>query len=136
MNRNLKVNSKLVNQPFKYLTNTSQIFETPSLAGLIFQDRPDQPVSTITLFYNDSAILSVPYLLHELTNLNSKIENTSVIQTNIASLPRIDKNHENLFDTSLFASLIIFGIGIVLPSVSFATEIVHDREVNKKIINK
>jgi len=133
LNRNLKVNTKLVNQPFKYLTNTSQIFETPSFAGLVFQDEPTQPASTITLFYNDSAVLSVPYLLHELANLYSNIENTPAIQTRIASLPRIDKNYENLFDKSLFASLIVLGIGIVLPSVSFATEIVHDREVNKKI---
>ena len=131
LQRNLKVNTKLVTQPFKYIRNTTQIFDVPSFAGFIFQDWLTNPNSTITLYYNDSAMLSVPYLLHELTNLYSNIENTTPIQTYITSLPRVSKYVDNVFDKSTFSALIILGIGLVLPTVSFATEIVHDREVNE-----
>ena len=83
----------------------------------------------VVLLYNDSALLSLPYLLNIVTNFYSSLDNISLINTNLSSLPKIAEDSYKIFEANSFTSLIIVSIGFILPAVSFAAEIVHDKEV-------
>lgn len=128
---NLKVNPTLVNQPLHYIRKTKNLTGIMSLSGIRFSSWLNYTHNDLTLLYNDSALLSLPYILNELSNFYSNIEKLPLINTTLAAFPKITKYDENVFDKSSFSALIVLGIGLVMPAVSFATEIVHDREVCK-----
>lgn len=130
MNSYLKVNTMLLSQPFNYVKNLTYLFDYQSFSGLIFKKwTGNVNGNKITLLYNDTALLSLPYVINELTNFYSNIEHLPFINTTFAAFPKIQSDADYVFDRSSFSALIILGIGLVMPTVSFATEIVHDREV-------
>ena len=45
-------------------------------------------------------------------------------------MPATEKDiNADTFDSSSFAAILVLGIAIAMPTVSFAVEIVHDKEV-------
>jgi len=126
---NLIVNNALNQQPIKVIKEPSQLFDNSGcLSGLIFNNWLNTQTNEITLLYNDSALFSLPYLINTLSNFYSKIDKTNLINTTISAWPKTQDQTIQNFDASSFSALIILGTGLILPLVSFATEIVHDRE--------
>ena len=127
INENLIVNNQTI-QPFELIDAKTDLLKLQSshFSGLEFNQ-----ISTsndLTMLYNDSALLSIPYLLNTVTNFQARLDNTSTINASITSFPNAECNI-NTFDSASFTSILMFGFAIVLPSVSFAVEIVYDKEV-------
>lgn len=131
LKQNLIVNTDLLQQPIKNLNDFSKIFNltTSSYAGLVFNEWLSVSENQLTLLYNDSAMLSVPYLLNTLSNFYSRLEHSTQIKASISAWPKLSDNTVDILDVSSFSSMLILGTGLIIPLVSFATEIVHDREV-------
>ena len=130
----LIVNDQFSNgsQPIKLFQNKTQMFELKNgvLSGLIVNKWSGRSDNQLTILYNDSALFSLPYLLNTITNFYSNIDKMSQINTTISAWPKLNSLTDlALFDPSVFSSLIILGIGLIMPLVSFAVEIVHDKEV-------
>jgi hypothetical protein len=131
---NLIVNNALNPQPITVIKEPGQLLnKNGGLSGLIFNEWSSTQTNDLTLLYNDSALFSLPYLINTLSNLYSKIDKTSLINTTISAWPKTQDQTIQSFDASSFSALIILGTGLILPLVSFATEIVHDREYIKFI---
>ncbi|CAF0991135.1 unnamed protein product, partial [Brachionus calyciflorus] len=122
---NLIVNNQLKLQPIKFL-NDIQNTTFNNYAGIIYN------LDYFTLYYNDSALFSVSYLLNTLSNLNSRLNNLPLINASLTSWPQIQTQDALLFNPSSFSSLMILGISLLFPLVSFAAEIVQDRELKCK----
>jgi hypothetical protein len=131
INGNLIVNNQSM-QPFEFIDSQSNLLNLPTShsSGLIFDTISN---FDMTMLYNDSALLSVPYLLNTIANLFSRLDNTPLINASITSLPNANCD-TNLFDTASFTSILMFGFAIILPSVTFAVEIVYDKEVLKFLV--
>ena len=126
MNKYLDINSILIH----YLDDYSQLINYQSYAGFVFNNLTNY-TNQITLLYNDSALFSVPFLVNKLTNFYNNVENKTLIKTSLQVLPATAKDISiSTFDKSSFAIILVLGIAIVMPTVSFAVEIVDDREVN------
>ena len=69
-------------------------------------------------------------MLHTLTNFYSVLDNIPLINTTLSTLPKIQQNDFKVFDSNIFVSLIVLGIGFVLPAISFIAEIVEEKEVS------
>lgn len=123
--QNLVVNNQLNPQPIKFTQSESNITST-SYAGFIHQESRDN----LVLFYNDSAVFSVPYLINTFTNLNSRLNGLSIVNASLTSWPQVKNEDASFFNASSFTTLIILGISLIFPLVSFAAEVVQDREVN------
>ena len=123
----LVVNTQSV-QPLEFIDNNTNLLKLPGShsSGLIFNKALN--TFNITMLYNDSALLSIPYLLHTVNNLISRIDNTDTIKASITSFPNVNCEI-SVFDSASFTSELMFGIAIILPSVTFAVEIVYDKEV-------
>lgn len=119
------MNNELNPQPIKFAKSISNITFS-SYAGFIQENSLDD----LILYYNDSAVLSVPYLLNIYANLNSRINGLPLINSSLTSWPQIKSDDLLLFDSTSFTTFIILGISIIIPLVSFAAEVVQDREVN------
>jgi hypothetical protein len=121
MNEYLDINSSHTS----YLEDYNQTLSQQSYTGFIFDS-----LKNVTLLYNDSALFSVPLLVNKLTNFYNKIENKTLIKTTLQVFPATEKDiNADTFDSSSFAALLVLGIAIAMPTVSFAVEIVHDKEV-------
>jgi hypothetical protein len=133
INQNLIVNNHPL-QPFELINATTNLLKLSRFhsSGLSFDSI--SPSANITMLYNDSAIFSVPYLLNTVTNFQSRLDNTPIINASITLFPNVDCL-SNLFDTGSFTSELMFGFTILLPSITFAVEAVHDKEVLKYIFN-
>ena len=107
----------------------SHLKKNCSNQGLVINKWINKEQNDVVLLYNDSALLSLPYLLNIVTNFYSSLDNISLINTNLSSLPKIAEDSYKIFEANSFTSLIIVSIGFILPAVSFAAEIVHDNEV-------
>ncbi|RNA41260.1 ATP-binding cassette sub-family A member 5-like isoform X1 [Brachionus plicatilis] len=125
--QNLIVNNQLNRQPIKFTESESNIHAT-TYAGFIHQDTPKD----IILFYNDSAVFSVPYLVNTFTNLNSRLNGLPLLNATFTSWPQVKKENISFFDANSFTTLMILGISLIFPLVSFAAEIVQDRELKCK----
>nr|QNH67926.1 ATP-binding cassette transporter subfamily A member 5 X3 [Brachionus plicatilis] len=125
--QNLIVNNQLNPQPIKFTKFETNISSTTH-AGLIYQKSLDD----LILYYNDSAIFSVPYLINTFSNLNSRLNGLSLINASLTSWPQVKSEDVSFFDPSSFTTLIILGISLIFPLVSFAAEIVQDRELRCK----
>ena len=115
-------------QPFELIDSTTNLLKLPNIhsSGLIFDSI--SPNAGFTMIYNDSAILSIPYLLNIVTNFQSRVDNTPIMNASITSFPNADCVL-NTFDSASFTSDVMFGFAILLPSVTFAVEAVYDKEV-------
>lgn len=72
----------------------------------------------------------MPYLINTISNFYSNVDKMPQINATISAWPKLNSLTDlALFDPSIFSSLIILGIGLLAPLVSFAVEIVHDKEV-------
>nr|QNH67864.1 ATP-binding cassette transporter subfamily A member 5 [Brachionus rotundiformis] len=124
---NLIVNNELNPQPFKF-TKSDLNNSFRSYAGIIYQ----KSLEDLILYYNDSAVFSVPYLLNTFSNLNSRLDGLSPINASLTSWPQVKTQDVSFFDASSFTTLIILGISLIFPLVSFAAEVVQDRELKCK----
>lgn len=81
------------------------------------------------LIYNDSALLSFPYLINYAFNFISKnIDNGKMFNASIAAWPKTDSDCGYFtFDVSSFSSFMILGFAFIFPIASFGSEIVQDR---------
>jgi hypothetical protein len=130
LNNNLIVNTQISPQPITYLSNLSSLtFQSNSLSGMIFNNWTSFNSNQITLLYNDSALLALPYLINSLTNFYSRLNQIPLVNATLSPWPRTASNQIQNLDYSSFTALIILGTGLIIPLASFATEIVHDREV-------
>nr|APD26541.1 ATP-binding cassette transporter subfamily A member 5 X1 protein [Brachionus koreanus] len=125
--QNLVVNNKLNPQPIKFTQSESNM-SINSFAGFIHQEKEDDFI----IFYNDSAVFSVPYLVNTYTNLYSRINGLSLINASLTSWPQVKNEDFSFFNASSFTTLIILGISLIFPLVSFAAEVVQDRELKCK----
>lgn len=121
----LTVNNELNPQPIKFVKSISNI-NFSSYAGFIQENNSED----LILYYNDSAILSIPYLVNIYTNLNSRLNGLSPINASLTSWPQIKTDDLSFFDSTSFSTFIILGISVIIPLVSFAAEVVQDREVS------
>jgi hypothetical protein len=131
---NLIVNDQFSNtsQPIKLFQNKAQLFESKNgvLSGLIVNKWNSRSDNQLTVLYNDSALFSMPYLINTISNFYSNVDKMPQINATISAWPKLNSLTDlALFDPSIFSSLIILGIGLLAPLVSFAVEIVHDKEV-------
>ena len=131
---NLIVNDQFPNgsQPIKLFQNNTQMFEMQNgvLSGLIVNKWNSRSDNKLAILYNDSALFSLPYLLNTIANFYSNLDKMPKINTTISAWPKLNSLTDlALFDPSIFSSLIVLGIGLIMPLVSFAVEIVHDKEV-------
>lgn len=127
---NFIVNTDLSLQAIRYLSNYSQLKPNNSFAGIVFNQWISRNFNNLTLLYNDSALLSVPYLIHTITNFYSRFDGESTINATLSPWPRTIANSIlNTIDYSSFSAVITLGIGLVMPLVTFAVEIVADKEV-------
>ncbi|CAF1010970.1 unnamed protein product [Brachionus calyciflorus] len=122
---NLIVNNQLELQPIKFL-NDIQNTTFNNYAGIIYN------LDYFTLYYNDSALFSVSYLINTLNNFNSRLNNLPLINASLTTWPQIQTQDASFFDSSSFTTLLILGISFLFPLVSFAAEIVQDRELKCK----
>lgn len=124
----LKKNIRL-NNHIKYCESVKSLLNITSIYGFILEEWINRSENDVVLLYNDSALLSVPVLLHTFTNFYSTIDNTPLTHTNISTLPKIQQNDYKVFDSNSFVLLMILGIGSVLPAISFIAEVVKEKEV-------
>nr|QUF59433.1 ATP-binding cassette transporter Abca5 [Brachionus angularis] len=130
ISKNLIVNDKIMPQPFLSLNQESNFVS--SYSGFIFENVSNMTIKNLILLYNDSGLLTMPYLINTLSNFYSRLDNSELINASLTTWPKnVSKNSAN-FDSSTFSSLIILGTSLIIPLVSFATEIVHDRELKCK----
>jgi len=125
----LKQHLTNINNKFIYKDSVMSLLENSTVGGLILNQWININESDIILLYNDSALLSMPYMLTLLTNFHSSVENLPFINTTLSTLPKIVENNYKVFDAETLVSLIILGVGLVMPAVSFAGEIVHEKEL-------
>lgn len=136
----LLINTLIVNtemsssQPIVYVENVT--YNANSRSGLVFNNWTSPALNQLILLYNDSALLSMPYLIHTLTNFYARLEGSGeeLINATLSPWPRTTANTIQNLDYSIFTTLIVLGTGLVLPLSSFASEIVQDREVNIVVI--
>jgi hypothetical protein len=116
-------------QPIVYVENVT--YNANSRSGLVFNNWTSPALNQLVLLYNDSALLSMPYLIHTLTNFYARLEGSEkeLINATLSPWPRTTANTIQNLDYSIFTTLIVLGTGLVLPLSSFASEIVQDREV-------
>ena len=123
-------------QPLVFLNNSyADLLGYQYNSGMMFESWRNATDNALILLYNDSALLGMPYLLNTLAEFYSNIEDpqkrVTRINASLGALPMITYQDDlSAFDAGSFSSLIILGIGMVIPAISFAAEIVHDREVN------
>lgn len=130
ISNNLIVNTNMSKQPILFSNSLDQVVSNNSWSGNVFNSWSDRNSHLITLLYNDSALLSVPYLVQTLTNFYSRLDGKPIIDATLSPWPRTTANIiQNAIDYSSFTALIVLGTGLVLPLVTFAVEIVADREV-------
>nr|APD26543.1 ATP-binding cassette transporter subfamily A member 5 X2 protein [Brachionus koreanus] len=119
----LVVNYQLNPQPIKFAQSESNI-SFNNYAGLIHPENKDD----LVLFYNDSAVFSVPYLINTYTNLLCRMNGISLLNASLTTWPPVKNDDSSFFDANSFTTLIILGISLIFPLVSFAAEVVQDRE--------
>jgi hypothetical protein len=125
---NLIVNSNLNPQPFVFINNVNN--SNGMYGGISFEKWINRNDHSLKLIYNDSALFSMIYLVNTLSNMYSRLDKTPLIQMNITTWPKsTDQSILSFFDSSSFSSLIILGTALILPLVTFATEVVHEREL-------
>ena len=128
-----------IDEQLKYLHNTTyhifkdqfQILNSQygSEAGFIFNNN-SLIDNQLTLLYNDSALLGLPYLINKMSNFYAEINQTQFINASISAWPKTTSQASlAAFDTGSFTALLILGSSLILPLTSFAVEIVADREV-------
>lgn len=123
------VNTNLTTQPTAYVSDIRQL-NGQAYAGTQFNAWTSRTSHNFTLLYNDSALLSIPYLVHTLTNFYSRYDGQPLINASLSAWPRTtDNTIANTIDYSSFTALIVLGTGLVMPLVTFAVEIVYDKEV-------
>jgi hypothetical protein len=134
LDENLVVNPGAKDQKclLEYLNTTDDLLHSKqdSYGGIIFNEWNNDEDNSLTLLYNDSALLSAPYLINTLTNLYTRQYDRKLINASISAWPKTVQTTIEALDFSSFTFLILLGAGMLIPLVSFATEIVHDREVN------
>ena len=122
------VNTNLSTQPTTYVSDIRQL-NGAAYAGTKFNSWTSRDSHDFTLLYNDSALLSIPYLVHTLTNFYSRYDSAPLINATISAWPRTtDNTIQNTIDYSSFTALIVLGTGLIMPLVTFAVEIVYDKE--------
>ena len=121
---NLIVNNKLSAQPIRHLNTTPDLNFGSHHAGLIYETS----FTNLILYYNDSAVFSVPYLLNTLSNFNARLNGLKSINASMTPWPQVQTDTA-FFNPTSFSTLIILGISLIFPLVSFGAEIVQDREV-------
>jgi len=119
-----------LNNHISYCESVKNLLSVSSIYGFILEEWIDRNENDIVLLYNDSALLSLPVMLHTLTNFYSVLDNIPLINTTLSTLPKIQQNDFKVFDSNIFVSLIVLGIGFVLPALSFIAEIVEEKEVS------
>ena len=134
LHESLVVNTKSYSQPFDFhLENTSQLLEAENrgvYSGLVFEEWSSYKENSLILLYNDTALLSVPYLINLVTNMYTRTYGRALINASLSAWPKTAESKMDTIDSASLAFLGILGIGILIPLVTFATEIVHDREVS------
>jgi hypothetical protein len=126
---NLVVNNQLSPQPISYFNSLASLNTTTSFAGYVFNEWKDMFNNDLTLLYNDSAILSLPYMINALSNFYSSMDKSVLINATLSAWPRSAKNTIENLDYSSFSALIVLGSGLIMPLASFAAEIVQEKEV-------
>jgi ATP-binding cassette, subfamily A (ABC1), member 5 len=131
INNNLIVNNKLPFNTQPIVTFTENITDLAGFsAGYIVDSVFNQSIDKSIILYNDSALLSIPYLVNTMTNFYSRLTNSKIINASLAAWPKTPTQCDTTnFDAGGFSSLLILGTSFILPIVSFATELVHDREL-------
>lgn len=130
LNGQFIVNTEVNPQPMLYLSNVSQVRDGNFFAGTLFNEWTSRDSNRLTLLYNDSALLSIPYLVHTLSNFYARLDGDQLINATLSPWPRTTANTiQNTIDYSSFTALIVLGTGLVMPLVTFAVELVYDREV-------
>ena len=114
-------------QPFNLINDVN--ISNGIYNGISFDKWTNRNDHSLTLIYNDSALFSMTYLINTLSNMYSRIDQTPIIQMNITTWPKSGQSILSFFDSSSFSSLIILGTALILPLVTFATEVVHEREL-------
>lgn len=129
-------NNHYPEQPFLRLNDTRQLIDEndsplPSYSGVLYQDWISTWDNQVVLLYNDSALLSLPYLVHVWSNYFMKASGKTLLNATICAWPKSVQNSGliDAFDFSSFTFLILLGCGLLFPLSSFASEMVHDREV-------
>lgn len=128
LNDKLIINNNYKQQPIKYLNSYNSSINKPHSSGLIVNNWTSNKFNDFIALYNDSAVLSAPFLVNSITNLFSRLDNSPTINASITSFPKIDCDVSN-FDVSIFTSLLMLGFALIMPCVTFAVEIVSDKEV-------
>jgi hypothetical protein len=115
----------------EYVNSTDSLlsYTHSSYGGIIFNEWNSDKDNQLTLLYNDAALLSAAYLVNTLSNVYTRTYGLKQINASIAAWPQTVQTTIEALDFSSFTFLILFGTGMLIPLVSFATEIVHDREV-------
>ena len=109
---NLSVNSKLDPQPLRWSTNPDYYvdFPTGSYAGINFQQWNSLSQNSLVATYNDSAILSMPYLVNTITNFFAGLDGSPMVNASLSAFPKLATQCDaSSFDASSFSSLIVLG---------------------------
>lgn len=125
----IRKNSELTNNFTYSSTVRSLVYKHNSITGIVIEDWVNRNQNDLILLYKDSALLSLPFLLNTLTNFYSNLDNIPLINATLSSLPKIVHDDYKVIDADSFVSLILLGIGFILPAVSFVGEIIHDKEL-------
>jgi hypothetical protein len=127
----LIVNTDLSQQPIELIKDLNSLLASPNGAynGLGFVT-PSNVLDELVLVYNDSATLGMPNLIQIVSNFFSRMEGNQLIKASIGAMPKLPSQCDSfIFDSSIFIALIVLGFAFIVPVISFATEIVHDKEV-------
>ncbi len=115
------------------MNNTKDILNQPNntYAGIEFKEWQSANINKLVLLYNDSALLSVPYLVNTVSNFYIRLfsQETDLIKASISAWPKMPTSTIESLDFSSFTFSILLGCGLLIPLVSFVTEVVHDREL-------
>lgn len=127
LNSFLIFNANEINQPIEYLNNLSDLnSEAVVHSGLVVNDT----ISNLVYIYNDTALLSFPYIINLVSNLYSRREDVKLTNVSIRSWPKLISSCESKnFDANSFSFLIILGLSFILSIASFAAEAVQDRGI-------
>ena len=135
-NTPLKHTDQLINNTlqlkihFSFSESYLDLLNKSSIGGLVINEWVNKSENDLVLMYNDSALLGLPVLLHSFANFYAHLDNSSFINTTLSTLPKINQSDYKAFDANSFVSLIILGIGYVLPVVSFISEVVQEKNVS------
>ena len=128
LTQSLIVNNKYIQQPIHYWNQNQLPNVTKSHAsGFIINNWMNSTSDSLTAYYNDSALLSLPYLVNVITNLYAKIDNIPPIDASISSFSKPKCGLRS--NVNLYVFILLIGFAFTAQTATFAVELVHDREV-------